>query len=151
MAKSDATNTGVTYGTLPAPATAISSLLGDGIVFGLHMDHYAVKSPADRDQAMRAIPAAVARGWTSVAIDASHNPDWENLSFTRDVALSIPPFIGLEAEVGEIRGGDVLTTVPEAEYFVGGLNSWGVFLISWPSATAPSTAPTTAPLVKARA
>ena len=127
LAKSEATYTGVTYGNLPEAATAISSLLGDGIVFGLHMDHYAVKSPADRDQAMRAIPAAVARGWTSVAIDASHNPDWENLSFTRDVALSIPPFIGLEAEVGEILGGDVLTTVPEAEYFVGGLNSWGVF------------------------
>ncbi len=127
LAKSEASYTGVTYENLPGVAMAVSSLLGDGIVFGLHMDHYAVKSPADRDRAMKAIPDALARGWTSVAIDASHNPDWENLSFTRDVALVIPPFIGLEAEVGEIRGGDVLTTVPEAEYFVGGLNSWGVF------------------------
>lgn len=127
LAKSEATYTGVSFANLPEAAASVSSLLGDGIVFGLHMDHYAVKSPAERDQAMKAIPAAIAQGWTSVAIDASHNPDWENLSFTRDVALSIPPYIGLEAEVGEIRGGDVLTTVQEAEYFVGGLNSWGVF------------------------
>ncbi len=127
LAKSEATYTGVSYENLPGLAMRISSLLGDGIVFGLHMDHYAVKSQADRDHAMRAVPDAVGRGWTSVAIDASHNPDWENLSFTRDVALSIPPYVGLEVEVGEIRGGDVLTTVDEAEYFVGGLNSWGVF------------------------
>lgn len=127
LAKSEATYTGVSFENLPGIAAHVSSLLGDGIVFGLHMDHFAVKSPAERDHAMKAIPAAIAQGWTSVAIDASHNPDWENLSYTRDVALSIPPYIGLEAEVGEIRGGDVLTTVQEAEYFVGGLNSWGVF------------------------
>jgi len=127
LAKSEATYTGVSFENLPGAAAHVSSLLGDGIVFGLHMDHYAVKSPAERDHAMKAIPAAIGCGWTSVAIDASHNPDWENLSYTRDVALSIPPYIGLEAEVGEIRGGDVLTTVQEAEYFVGGLNSWGVF------------------------
>lgn len=127
LAKSEATYTGVTFENLPETATLVSSLLGDGMVFGLHMDHYAVKSPVERDQAMTAIPRAIGRGWTSVAIDASHNPDWENLSYTRDVALAIPPFVGLEVEVGEIRGGDVLTTVPEAEYFVGGLNSYGVF------------------------
>lgn len=127
LAKSEATYTGVSFDNLPETAMLISSLLGDGMVFGLHMDHFAVKSPSERDQAMVAIPRAVSRGWTSVAIDASHNPDWENLSYTRDVALGIPPFIGLEVEVGEIRGGDVLTTVQEAEYFVGGLNSWGVF------------------------
>jgi len=127
LAKSEATYTGVSFGNLPGMAMHFSSLLGDGMVFGLHMDHYAVKSPTERDHAMKAIPRAISQGWTSVAIDASHNPDWDNLSFTRDTALNIPPYIGLEVEVGEIRGAGVLTTVKEAEYFVGGLNSWGVF------------------------
>jgi hypothetical protein len=41
--------------------------------------------------------------------------------------MHIPAYIGLEAEVGEIKGPGELTTVEEADYFVGGLNSWGVF------------------------
>jgi fructose/tagatose bisphosphate aldolase len=127
LAKSEGRYTGVTYGNLPQTAVGISSWLGDGVVFALHMDHYAVKSEADRDEAVRSIPAAVAGGWTSVAIDASHNPDHANLVFTRDVAMHIPPYAGLEVEVGEIKGAGVLSTVEEAVYFVGGLNSWGVF------------------------
>ncbi len=127
LAKSEARYTGVTYGNLPATALSISADLGDQVVFALHMDHYAVKSETDRDEAVHSIPRALAGGWTSVAIDASHNPDHTNLVFTRDVAMHIPSYIGLEVEVGEIKGAGVLSTVEEASYFVGGLNSWGVF------------------------
>lgn len=127
LAKSEAGYTGVNYGNLPWFAMQYSSLQGDGVVYALHMDHYAVKSAADRDQAVRTVPQAIAGGWTSVAVDASHCRDFDNLTFTRDLAMHIPQYIGLEVEVGEIRGAGVLTTVPEAEYFVGGLNSWGVF------------------------
>jgi len=127
LAKSEATYCGCTFDNVPSFAARYSSELGGGVAFGLHVDHYAIKSKDDLLGSIPHLRHLVENGWTSVAIDASHNPDWENLSYTRDVALSIPPYIGLEAEVGEIRGGDVLTTVQEAEYFVGGLNSWGVF------------------------
>ena len=127
LAKSEATYTGVNFRNLPWFAMQYSSLLCDGLVYSLHMDHYAIKSPLDRDESIVAVPGAISMGWTSVAVDASHNHDYENLMFTRDLAIHIPPYIGLEAEVGEIKGAGVLTTVEEAEYFVGGLNSWGIF------------------------
>ncbi|MBN1433956.1 class II fructose-bisphosphate aldolase [Candidatus Fermentibacterales bacterium] len=127
LAKSEATYTGVTFDNLPAVAAAYSKQIGDHVPFVLHMDHYAIKSPEDRDEALGTIPRAIRNGWTSVAVDASHNPDYENLIFTRDVAMHIPGYVGLEVEVGEIKGAGVLTTVEEAEYFVGGLNSWAIF------------------------
>jgi GNAT superfamily N-acetyltransferase len=86
-----------------------------------------VKSEADRIEAIKTIKSAIDLGWTSVAIDASHNPDYENFIYTRDVAMNIPLYVGLEVEVGEIKGPCAISTVEEAEYFVGGLNSWGVF------------------------
>lgn len=127
LAKSEARYCGVNFTNLPFYAQLYSSQLGDGIVFALHMDHYAVKSAQDRDEAVVSIPAALRAGWSSVAIDASHNADYANLMFTRDVAMHIPLYTGLEVEVGEIKGPGQLSTVEEAEYFVGGLNSWGVF------------------------
>jgi fructose-bisphosphate aldolase, class II len=127
LAKSEAGYTGVNFSNLPWFALQYSSMMEDGVVYSLHMDHYAIKSPADRDEAVVTVPAAVSKGWTSVAVDASHNPDYENLMYTRDLAMHIPPYIGLEAEVGEIKGAGVLSTVQEAEYFIGGLNSWGIF------------------------
>ena len=127
LAKSEATYTGVNFRNLPWFAMQYSSLLCDGLVYALHMDHYAIKSSADRDESIVTVPDALSMGWTSVAVDASHNHDYDNLMHTRDLAMHIPPYIGLEAEVGEIKGAGVLTTVEEAEYFIGGLNSWGIF------------------------
>ena len=127
LAKSESTYTGVTFENLPSIARKYSSEVGDGVVFVLHMDHYAIKGADDVAEAMSTVPSAIGRGWTSVAIDASHNHDYENLVFTRDVAMHIPHYLGLEAEVGEIKGAGVLTTVEEAEYFLGGLNAWGIF------------------------
>lgn len=127
LAKSESGYTGVNFKNLPWFAMQYSSQVGDGVVYALHMDHYAIKSTFDRDEATVTVPDAISRGWTSVAVDASHNHDHENLVFTRDLAMHIPPYIGLEVEVGEIKGAGVLSTVEEAEYFVGGLNSWGVF------------------------
>jgi len=127
LAKSEATYTGVNFSNLPWFAMQYSSLLCDGVVYALHIDHFAIKSVADRDESIVVVPDAISKGWTSVAVDASHNHDYDNLMYTRDLAMHIPSYIGLEAEVGEIKGAGVLTTVAEAEYFVGGLNSWGVF------------------------
>ena len=127
LAKSEATYTGVNFINLPSLAMHYSSQLGDHVVYSLHMDHFAIKSPDDLMDALKVVPNAIAAGWTSVAIDASHNHDWENLMYTRDLAMHIPPYIGLETEVGEIKGAGVITTVEEAEYYIGGLNAWGIF------------------------
>lgn len=127
LAKSEATYTGVNFTNLPSLAMHYSSQLGDSVVYSLHMDHFAIKSNEDLMDALKVVPDAISRGWTSVAIDASHNHDWENLMYTRDLGMHIPPYIGLETEVGEIKGAGVLTTVEEAEYYIGGLNSWGIF------------------------
>ncbi|MCK5841764.1 MAG: class II fructose-bisphosphate aldolase [Candidatus Sabulitectum sp.] len=127
LAKSEATYTGVNFKNLPPLAMHYSSQLGDHVVYSLHMDHFAIKSSEDLMDALKVVPNAISMGWTSVAIDASHNHDWENLMYTRDLGMHIPPYIGLETEVGEIKGAGVLTTVEEAEYYIGGLNSWGIF------------------------
>ncbi|GAB6280438.1 MAG: class II fructose-bisphosphate aldolase [Thermovirga sp.] len=127
LAKSEATYCGCTFDNVPGFAARYSAELGGGAVFGLHVDHYAIKSRADLLASISHLRHLVDQGWTSVAIDASHNPDWENLCFTRDVAMHIPAYLGLEAEVGEIKGPGELTTLEEAMFFVGGLNSWGIF------------------------
>lgn len=127
LAKSEATYCGCTFENVPGFAARFSSELGGGVVFGLHVDHYAIKSKEDLLRSISHLRQLVEAGWTSVAIDASHNPDWENLCFTRDVAMHIPPYLGLEAEVGEIKGPGEISTVEEAMFFVGGLNSWGIF------------------------
>ena len=127
LAKSETGYCGVHYDNLPSQAEKYSKELGHGIVFGLHMDHYGIKNVEDRDEAIGTIKSAIDMGWTSVSVDGSHCPDYENLINTRDVAMNIPAYVGLEVEVGEIKGKGVLSTVEEAEYFVGGLNSWGVF------------------------
>lgn len=127
LAKSEATYCGCTYDNVPGFAARSSAELGGGVVFGLHVDHYAIKSHQDLLGSISHLRHLVDQGWTSVAIDASHNPDWENFCFTRDVAMHIPAYLGLEAEVGEIKGPGEITTIEEAMFFVGGLNSWGIF------------------------
>ncbi|MDR2174780.1 MAG: class II fructose-bisphosphate aldolase [Synergistaceae bacterium] len=127
IAKSE---TGYCFGTfenLPTYATKYSKELGDGVIFAMHVDHYGIKGEPDLNKAVSHIPTLVGEGWTSVAVDASHLPDYENLSATRDVAMSIPPYLGLEVEVGEIKGAGELSTVDEALYFIGGLNAWGIY------------------------
>lgn len=127
LAKSESTYCGCTFDNVPGFAARFSAEIGGGAVFGLHVDHYAIKSHADLLASITHLRHLVDQGWTSVAIDASHNPDWENFCFTRDVAMHVPAYLGLEAEVGEIKGPGEITTVEEAMFFVGGLNSWGIF------------------------
>lgn len=127
LAKSESTYCGCTYDNVPDYAVKYSKELGHGVIFGLHVDHYTIKSMSDVYKAIAHLRQIIERGWTSVAIDASHNPDWENLMYTRDVAQHIPAYLGLEVEVGEIKGPGDLTTLEEALFFVGGLNAWCIF------------------------
>ncbi|MDR0654032.1 MAG: class II fructose-bisphosphate aldolase [Synergistaceae bacterium] len=127
LAKSESTYCGATYDNIPEFALKYSEELGHGVIFGLHVDHYAIKGNDDVFKGAGHLTQIISNGFTSVAIDASHLHDYENLSATRDLGTWIPSPIGLEVEVGEIKGAGELSTVEEALYFIGGLNAWGVF------------------------
>ena len=79
IAKSESTYCAGNFDNLPEYAVKTSAELGHGIVFGLHVDHYAIKSEKDLLKAVGHLPSVIQKGWTSVAIDASHVPDWDNL------------------------------------------------------------------------
>lgn len=127
IAKSEANYCGSNFDTLSEASVRSSSEIGHGAVFALHVDHYGIKGEADVLKAVDQLGRIVKNGWTSVAIDASHLHDWENLCATRDVAMHVPPYFGLEVEVGEIKGAGELSSVEEALFFIGGLNAWGIF------------------------
>lgn len=127
LAKSESTYCYGTFENIPDYAVQYSREIGHGAVFGLHVDHYAIKSEKDLFDSIWHLRKIIEKGWTSVAVDASHVPDWENLCYTRDVAMNIPPYLGLEVEVGEIKGAGELSTVEEALFFVGGLNAWNIY------------------------
>lgn len=93
----------------------------------LHADHYGIKSEADIEAAKVEIPSIFDAGITSIAIDASHMPDDQNL--LANIALSpfVPEWSGLETEVGEIKGKLGLSTQQEALFLIQGLNAHGIF------------------------
>jgi fructose-bisphosphate aldolase, class II len=92
----------------------------------IHADHYGIKKDADRESARTEIPSLFDAGITSIAIDASHLPDADNL--VTNIALSqfVPPWAGYETEVGEIKGKEGLSTVSEALFLIQGLNAHGL-------------------------
>jgi fructose/tagatose bisphosphate aldolase len=127
LAKSESAYCGATYDNIPDYAMKYSAELGHGVIFALHVDHYAIKGVEDLRKGVGHLTKILANGFTSVAIDASHLDDYANLAATRDLGTWLPSALGLEVEVGEIKGAGELSTVEEALYFIGGLNSWGVF------------------------
>src|SRR4030066_47154 len=64
---------------------------------------------------------------TSIAIDASHLPDDQNLLANISINPYIPKWAGLETEVGEIKGDEGLSTVEEALFLIQGLNAHDIF------------------------
>ena len=127
LAKSENSYCGATYDNIPQYAAKYSAEIGHGAIFALHVDHYAIKSHDDVVKGSGHLSKIIANGFTSVALDASHLDDYANLTATRDLGTWIPSALGLEVEVGEIKGAGELSTVEEALYFIGGLNAWGVF------------------------
>jgi fructose-bisphosphate aldolase class II len=89
-----------------------------------------VTACVSRTRSRRAASAPMASrmaGLTSIAIDASHLPDDENLNANLDLNKYIPAWAGYETEVGEIKGKEGLSTVEEARFLVRGLNAHGIF------------------------
>jgi len=66
-------------------------------------------------------------GITSIAIDASHQPNDQNLLANLAVNPHIPAWAGLETEIGEIKGSTGLSTPDEALFLIQGLNAHGIF------------------------
>jgi fructose-bisphosphate aldolase class II len=111
-------------------ARLVDSLINEmniTIPVAIHADHYGIKSQADLEKAKIEIPTLFEAGLTSIAIDASHLPDDQNLLANLELNPFIPKWAGLETEVGEIKGKEGLSTVQEALFLIQGLNAHGVF------------------------
>ncbi len=101
--------------------------MGITIPVAIHADHYGIKKVEDLGPAKEEIPSLFEAGITSIAIDASHMPDDQNLMANMEVNSLIPEWAGLETEVGEIKGTQGLSTDEEALFLIRGLNAHGIF------------------------
>jgi len=106
---------------------AVCNELGITVPVAIHADHYGIKGHKDVETARTEIPSLFDAGITSIAIDASHLPDDENL--LANIALNpyVPNWAGYETEVGEIKGKEGVSTVDEALFLIQGLNAHDIF------------------------
>jgi len=105
---------------------ALCNELGITIPVAVHADHFGIKKPEDLDQARIEIPTLFDAGITSIAIDASHMPDDQNLLANIELNPLIPAWASLETEVGEIKGKSGLSTPEEAKFLIQGLNAHNI-------------------------
>ena len=101
--------------------------MGITVPVAVHADHYGIKGAKDVEAAKIEIPSMFDAGITSIAIDASHLPDDQNLLASIELSPCVPKWAGLETEVGEIKGKEGLSTPEEALFLVQGLNAHGIF------------------------
>jgi len=106
---------------------AICNELNITVPVAIHADHYGIKKAADEQAAKIEIPSLFDAGITSIAIDASHLSDADNLLTSIALAKYFPAWAGYETEVGEIKGKEGLSTVEEAVFLVAGLNAHDIF------------------------
>lgn len=117
----------VNYWNIARHVDALCNELGITIPVAVHADHYGIKSESDIDEAKIEIPTLFEAGMTSIAIDASHMPDDQNLLANIELYPCIPGWAGLETEIGEIKGKLGLSTVEEGLFLIQGLNAHGIF------------------------
>jgi len=117
----------VNYWNMARIVDALCNEMGITIPVAIHADHYGIKSDADLTTAKVEVPSMFEAGITSIAIDASHLPDDRNLLANLEINPFIPRWAGLETEVGEIKGKEGLSTVPEAKFLIQGLNAHEIF------------------------
>ena len=117
----------VNYWNIARIVDAFCNELGITVPVALHADHYGIKSQADIPEAKVEIPSMFDAGITSIAIDASHMPDDQNLLANLELKPCIPEWSGLETEIGEIKGKLGLSTQAEALFLIQGLNAHGIF------------------------
>ena len=117
----------VNYWNIARQVDALCNQLGITVPVAIHADHYGIKKEADIEVAKIEIPSIFDAGITSIAIDASHLPDDQNLLASLALIPAVPAWAGLETEVGEIKGKSGLSTVAEALFLIRGLNAHNIF------------------------
>ncbi len=117
----------VNYWNIARIVDALCNEMGITVPVAIHADHYGIKNDKDLAAARVEIPTLFEAGITSIAIDASHQPDDRNLLASIAINPFIPKWAGLETEVGEIKGASGLSTVGEALFLVRGLNARSIF------------------------
>jgi fructose-bisphosphate aldolase class II len=117
----------VNYWNMARIVDALCNEMGITVPVAIHADHYGLKNDKDLAAAKVEIPTMFSAGITSIAIDASHQPDDQNLLASIAINPFIPKWAGLETEVGEIKGAEGLSTVGEALFLVRGLNARSIF------------------------
>jgi fructose-bisphosphate aldolase class II len=117
----------VNYWNIARQVDAVCNELGITVPVAIHADHYGIKSDQDIAAAKIEIPTLFEAGITSIAIDASHLPDDQNLLANIALNPCVPDWAALETEVGEIKGSQGLSTVEEALFLIQGLNAHGIF------------------------
>jgi fructose-bisphosphate aldolase class II len=117
----------VNYWNLARMIDAFCNEMDITIPVAVHADHYGIKGDKDVAKARVEIPSMFDAGITSIAIDASHLPDDQNLLASIALSAYVPKWAGLETEVGEIKGKAGLSTVEEALFLMQGLNAHDIF------------------------
>jgi fructose-bisphosphate aldolase class II len=117
----------VNYWNMARQVDAILNEEGYTIPVAIHADHYGIKNEKDLIKGKIEVPTMFEAGITSIAIDASHLPDAENLLASIAINPFIPKWAGLETEVGEIKGDIGLSTPEDALFLIQGLNAHDIF------------------------
>lgn len=123
IARSESNYCPTTMWNIARRVDALCNQHGITVPVAIHADHYVIKKWDDVMVAKREIPTLFDAGITSIAIDASHVPDDENLLANIELSPVIPAWAGYETEVGEIKGKHGLSTPVEAKYLIEGLNA----------------------------
>ncbi len=117
----------VNYWNIARIVDSLCNELNITVPVAVHADHYGIKSDNDLESAKIEIPTLFEAGMTSIAIDASHLPDDQNLLASIALHSLVPEWAGYETEVGEIKGKSGLSTVEEALFLIQGLNAHAIF------------------------
>jgi fructose-bisphosphate aldolase class II len=117
----------VNYWNMATLVDAVCNELGITVPVAIHADHYGIQNDKDLAAAKVEIPTMFDAGMTSIAIDASHLPDDQNLLASIELNSFVPKWAGLETEVGEIKGKEGLSTPEEALFLIQGLNAHDIF------------------------
>lgn len=117
----------VNFWNMARQVDAVCNELGLTVPVAIHADHYGIKSGKDLEAAKVEIPTLFDAGITSIAVDASHLPEDQNLLANMALQPFIPGWAGYETEVGEIKGSEGLSTKEEALFQIQGLNAHGIF------------------------
>lgn len=127
IAKSESDYCFINMWNLAQYVDAFCNELGITVPVAVHADHFGLKKPMEVEKAKIDIPSMFDAGITSVAVDASHMSEEDNLFANLELNSFIPSWAGYETEVGEIKGKAGLSTPEEALFLIQGLNAHDIF------------------------